>query len=173
MESIQYSLILKSKDGLTQSGAAGNSAANVVNSDLTYFPNVYQIFSRIAGIHKCNHCKLELAGVVFLAGAFNTLADGYDIIVYVNGTMNTIQSTNSQHTEQIIGAHNPTITALTTKASSGLAYTCPVYIQDLNNVTSIRIVLRDSMTGTDVGTVGGGIVPGAYSMMFRITPIFS
>ena len=86
--------------------------------------------------------------------------------------MNTIQTTNAQNTEQVIGCHNPMITGLLTKASSGLSYSCPIYIQDLNNVASLRIILRDSLLGSTVADTAG-VTCGSYSMMFRITPIFS
>ena len=117
-----------------------------------------QIFSRIAGTHRCNLCKLELVGMVFVAGAVATLPNGYDIGVYVNGSMNTIETTNAPNAEQVIGCHNPAITGLTTKGGSVLGYATPIYIQDVSNVTYMRIILRDSLTEVDVGTIGGGVV---------------
>ena len=150
MESIQYSLVVKSKDGkqTVAAGDNGSSAANNINTDLTYTANVRQLFNRKSSIHNCNLCKLELVGVLFIAQGVSP--NGYDIGVYVNGSMNTIQTTNSPNTEQVIGCHNPMITAVNTKASSGLAYSCPVYIPDLNNVTTLRIILRDSLVGIDI-----------------------
>ena len=109
---------------------------------------------------------------MFIAQAVAVSPNGYDIGVYVNGSMNTIQTTNAPNIKQVIGCHNPAITALITKGSSGIAYSSPVYIQDLNNVTSIRIILRDSLAGTTI-TDTAGLTCGSYSMMFRITPIFS
>ena len=83
MESIQYSLILKSKDGKQTSSlgdnANGNSAANNTNTDLTFNINVRQMFGRIASVHNCNLFKLELVGVLFIAQAQGVLPNGYDI----------------------------------------------------------------------------------------------
>ena len=59
--------------------------------------------------------------------------------------------------------------SFTYKDSSKIAYQTPLYVDNLNAVNSIRIYLRNSITGAQITN---GFSP-AYSMEFKVTPIMT
>ena len=177
MEPISYTLVLKSKDGYLPGGTLNNtSAATANNANLFYLVTANQIFRRMSGIPGVNMCKLEFVGMEFDVATSGNALNGIDIVVGSQYVMNTTQltSNNAGPTERIIACVNPSLitnagASKSTIDSSEIAYKTPLYIDNINALTFLRIYFRLALTAAKVTSA----VTPSYSMELKVTPIMT
>jgi hypothetical protein len=100
-----------------------------------------------------------------------TVSSGIDIICHVQPAMNT-QWNNILSGAKILGGVNPIIYNKNLKCSNEIAYKAPIYIHDISSISSIRIILADSLSGLQL-TNGANMASPAYSLMLKVTPFYS
>jgi hypothetical protein len=174
MEPIEYTFVLKSKNGyITSTGAQkGDTANGVNNTDLTYY--MHNFFQSLSAIPNCNCFKFELVGGLFTSSVgVTSIINGINIGFYIDGCVKTTASNSSVKSEIILGGFNNELASANglsfVKMTSEMVYNSPLYIRDITQSTTIRINLKIAIRIADTT---GNNTP-AYSLMFKVTPILN
>lgn len=169
-EPVVYSLVLKSVNGILPTGAANTGVFIVAatNADLTFY-GVQNLLARIKSDYNCQRIKMELSGALMITQTAANSPTGIDIVVSTGGgLMNTfMNSGTSNSADKIIGCVNPAIASTFTISASEIAYKSPIYINDIDSVSHIRLVLLNALTYASTGATSP-----SYSIELIFTPCF-